>query len=152
MPPKRAPHNPDPYAGYNFYVEWKGIIHAGFRECSGLDATQSAGEYREGTDPLTMRKLPGLVSYSNITLQRGITNNDELWKWKENLIKGIADRRDISIVLLDDQAQEKIRWNLSHCWPTSWKAPDLNATADEVAIESLELVHEGISKVEWTAN
>ncbi|MGG6297730.1 phage tail protein [Leptolyngbya sp. AN02str] len=148
--PTVYPNRRDPLAGYNFYVEWNNIIHAGFRECSGLDSTQSAGEYREGTDPMTMRKLPGLVSYSNITLQRGITNNNELWKWRENLIKGIADRRDISIVLLDDQAQEKIRWNLSLCWPTSWKAPDFNATADEVAIESIELVHEGISKVEWS--
>ena len=150
MPSIRAPHNPDPYAGYNFYVEWNGIIHAGFRECNGLDSSQNAGEYREGTDPPTMRKLPGLVSYANITLQRGITNNDELWKWRENVAKGVADRRDISIVLLDSEAQEKIRWNLSHCWPTSWKAPDMNATNDDMAIETLELAHEGITVDKWS--
>jgi phage tail-like protein len=148
--PSVYPIRRDPLARYNFYIEWKNIIHAGFRECSGLDSTQTAGDYREGTDPLTMRKLPGLVSYSNITLQRGMTNNDELWKWRENLTKGLVDRRDISIVLLDDQAQEKVRWNLTDCWPTSWKAPDFDATADEVAIETLELAHEGISQVEWS--
>lgn len=150
MPDIRPPHNPDPYAGYNFYVEWNGIIHAGFQQCSGLDSTQNVGEYREGTDPLTKRKLPGLVSYSNITLQRGITNNDELWKWRENLMKGNRDRREVSIVLLDEKAQEKIRWNLTNCWPSSWKAPDFNATSDEVAIETLELAHEGIKVDKWS--
>jgi phage tail-like protein len=150
MPAVRPPHNPDPYAGYNFYVEWNGIIHAGFRECSGLDATQTPGEYREGTDPLTKRKIPGLVSYSNITLQRGITNNDELWKWREILIKGTAERRNVSIVLLDDTGAEKIRWNLTQCWPTSWKAPSFNATSDELAIESLELAHEGVTVDKWS--
>jgi phage tail-like protein len=150
MPDTKSPHHPDPYNGYNFYVEWKGIIHAGFQQCSGLDSTQNVGEYREGTDPRTKRKIPGLVSYSNITLQRGITNNSELWKWRENVMNGNSDRREISIVLLDDKAQEKIRWNLTNCWPSSWKAPDFNATSDEVAIESLELTHEGIKVDKWS--
>ena len=150
MPNIKAPHNPDPYAGYNFYIEWSGVIHAGFRECSGLDSTQEAGTYREGTDPMTMRKLPGLVTYANITLQRGITNNDELYKWRQNIVSGVTDRREVSIVLLDDQAQEKIRWNLTNCWPTSWKAPGLNATTNDVAIESLEIVHEGIKVDKWS--
>lgn len=150
MPDIKPPHRPDPYGGYNFFVEWNGIIHAGFQKCSGLDSTQSAGEYREGTDPLTKRKLPGLNTYSNITLERGITNNDELWKWRQNLMQGTADRRDISIVLLNDQGEEKIRWNLSYCWPSSWKAPGLDATADGAAIETLELVHEGITVDKWS--
>jgi phage tail-like protein len=150
MPDIRPPHNPDPYGGYNFFVEWNGIIHAGFKQCSGLDSTQSAGEYREGTDPLTKRKIPGLNSYSNITLQRGITNNDELWKWRQSLMQGTADRREISIVLMDDKGVEKIRWNLSNCWPLSWKAPDFDATNDDVAIETLELVHEGITVDKWS--
>lgn len=145
----KPPHNPDPYSVYNFYVEWNGIIHAGFKECSGLDSSQNAGEYREGTDPLTMRKIPGLVSYSNVTLQRGITNNPELWEWRAKVAAGTVERRSLSIVLLDDTGEEKIRWNLTNCWPTSWKAPDFNATTDEVAIESLELAHEGITVDTW---
>lgn len=148
--PTVYPNRVDPLAGYNFYVEWTGIIHAGFRECTGLDSTHSAGDYREGTDPITMRKIPGLITYSSITLQRGITTNDELWRWHNSVKEGGNFRRDISIVLLDDQANEKVRWNLTHCWPASWKAPSFNATADEIAIESLELAHEGISKVEWS--
>ncbi|MBD2251986.1 phage tail protein [Nostoc parmelioides] len=150
MPAIKPPHQPDPYSGYNFYVEWNGILHAGFQECSGLGSTQNAGEYREGTDPPTKRKLPGLVSYSNITLRRGITNNDELWKWRENVMRTGLDRRSISIVMLDHTGQEKIRWNLSNCWPTTWNGPSMNATSDETAIESLELVHEGISVDTWS--
>jgi phage tail-like protein len=148
MPASNA-HKPDPYHGYNFFVEWNSIIHAGFRQCSGLSASQTAGDYREGTDPPTMRKLPGLNTYSNITLQRGITNNKELWSWRENVMKGNADRRDISIVLMDQTGQEKIRWNLSNCWPVTWTAPDFDATTDGAAIETLELVHEGFTVDDW---
>ncbi|MFO5437505.1 MAG: phage tail protein [Dolichospermum sp.] len=136
----------DPYSGYNFWVEWDGIIHAGFRECSGLTATRAAGTYREGTDKtLTQRQIPGLNSYGNISLKRGITDNQELWKWHKTLQDGTAERRNVSIILADDQGQEKIRWHLENCWPTTWNAPDFNATSDEVAIETLELVHEGIT-------
>ena len=150
MPSTKAPHKPDPYYGYNFYVEWNGIIHAGFRECTGLNSSQTASEYREGTDPPTKRKLMGLNNYGNITLKRGITNNDELWKWRENLMKGTADRREISIVLLDTTGAEKIRWNLTNCWPTTWSGAELNATSDEVAVETLELAHEGITVDKWS--
>jgi len=150
MPPIKPPHNPDPYGGYNFFVEWNGIIHAGFQECTGLDSTQQAGEYREGTDPLTMRKIPGLVSYSNITLSRGITNNDELWRWREEFIRGNGARREVSIVLRDDTGEERIRWNLTQCWPTTWKGADLKANADDFALETLELAHEGIKVDKWT--
>ncbi|MBD1846405.1 phage tail protein [Cyanobacteria bacterium FACHB-63] len=150
MPDIKPPHKPDPYHSYNFFVEWNGIIHAGFRQCTGLASTQNSSDYREGTDPLTMRKLPGLNSYTNITLQRGITNNDELWKWRQNLSRGTVDRRDISIVLLDQTGQEKIRWNLTNCWPTSWKAPDFDATTDGAAIESMELAYEGFTVDKWS--
>ncbi len=149
MPDVKAPHNPDPYSGYRFFVEWKGIIHAGFRECTGLTSSQNAQEYREGTDPPTMRKIPGLTSYGNVTLRRGITNNDELWQWRRAIMEGSMERRDVSIVLLDSVGQEKIRWNLVHCWPTSWTAPDFNATTDDIAVESVELVHEGIIVDAW---
>ena len=145
-----VPHSPDPYLGYNFFVEWDGIIYAGFQECSGLDTTQDAKEYREGTDPPTVRKIPGLVSYSNISLKRGITNNDELWRWRKNVMDGTVDRRNVSIVLLDQQGSEKIRWNLTHCWPTTWSAPEMNATTDDIAIENLEFVHEGVTVDKWS--
>ncbi len=146
----KPPHQPDPYFSYNFLVEWDGIIHAGFRECSGLDSSQDAAEYREGTDPLTVRKLPTLVKYSNITLKRGATNNDELWKWRAKVASGAIERRNLSIVLMDDTGVEKARWDLLNCWPTKWSGPDFNATSADVAIETLEIAHEGIAKAKWS--
>lgn len=150
MPDIKAPHRPDPYFSHNFYVEWNGIIHAGFRECTGMNSTQTASEYREGTDPPTVRKLPGMVTYGNITLKRGTTNNDELWQWRSKIMKGQVERREVSIVLLDDTGKEKIRWNLTNCWPVTWTAPDFNATSNDAAIESLELAHEGITVDKWS--
>lgn len=143
MPNTRDTH--DPFNGYNFWVEWDGIVHAGFRECAGLTASRAAATYREGTDKnLAPRQIPGLDSYGNITLKRGITDNDELWEWHKKLLAGKTERKEVSIILADDKGEEQMRWNLEKCWPINWTGPEFNATADEVAIESLELVHEGI--------
>jgi len=116
----------DPYAGYNFSVELDGITRAGFRECSGLENSQNAGEYREGTDKnLSVRKIPGLI-------------------------KGNVERHDISLTLLDDTGTPKITWNLYESWPRQWTGPSFNATADEVAIEQLVLAYERIEVDRWT--
>lgn len=136
----------DPYRVYNFLVEIDGITRAGFRECSGLDASQDPIEYREGTDPLTARKLPGLVKYSNITLKWGITDDAELWEWRKKAIDGTVERKNGSIVLMDDTGQEKLRWNFRDGWPSKWTGPSLNATGNEVGIETLEIAHEGLAK------
>ena len=80
--------NRDPYRGFNFLVEMDGITQAGFQECSGLDSTTAVVEYREGGDPNHTRKLTGLNSFSAITLKRGITDSDELWKWRLTAVDG----------------------------------------------------------------
>ena len=140
----------DPYGGYNFAVELDGVTRAGFRECSGLDSSQNAGTYREGTDKnLGMRKIPGLNTYSDITLSRGITNDSKLWDWREKAMKGAVERHDISITLLDDVGNPKITWNLYACWPTKWTGPSFSATADELAIEQLTLAYERIEVDQW---
>jgi phage tail-like protein len=136
----------DPYGGYNFLVEIDGITRAGFRECSGLDTSQDASEYREGTDPLTVRKLPGLIKYSNVTLKRGITDDAELWEWRKTVMAGQVERKNMSIILMNDAREEKLRWNLINCWPTKWEGPSFNATSSDVAVETLEIAHEGLAK------
>jgi phage tail-like protein len=138
----------DPYRAYNFLVEIDGITRAGFRECSGIDSTQAPIEYREGDErQLTVRKLPGLVTFANITLRRGITDDVELWAWRDQATQGKVQRRNGSIVLLDDTGEEKIRWNFREGWPSHWAGPSLNATsAGEVAIEELEIAHEGLTR------
>jgi phage tail-like protein len=136
----------DPYRNYNFRLEIDGITRAGFQECSGLDSSQDPIEYREGTDPLTARKLFGLVTYSNITLRWGISDDAELWEWRQQIASGNAERKNGSIVLMDDTGDEKVRWNFREGWPTRWTGPDLSASGNEVAVETLEIAHEGLVK------
>src|SRR6266545_1147757 len=137
----------DPYRSYNFLVEIDGITRAGFRECSGLDSTQTPIEYREGDEKqITVRKLPGMVTYSNITLGRGVTDDDELWRWRQTAMTGQVDRKNGSIVLLDDTGAEKMRWNFREGWQTRWSGPSFNATGSEIAIEQLEIAHEGLTR------
>ena len=136
----------DPFHSFRFLVEIDGITRAGFRECSGLDSSQDPVEYREGSDSATARKLPGLNKYSNISLKRGVTDDSELWKWRKQIIDGKVERKHGSVVLQDDAGQEKARWNFTNAWPTKWTGPTFNATANEVAIETLDLAHEGVER------
>jgi phage tail-like protein len=140
----------DPFLNYNFKLEIDGIQQAGFRECSGLDATTAPVPYREGDEKqYTSRKLPGQVTYSNISLKWGITDNHSLYDWAKKFIDGkgtVSERKNGSIVLMDSSGEEKLRWNFVFGWPTKWAGPSFNATANDVAIENLEIVHEGISK------
>jgi phage tail-like protein len=141
----------DPYSAYNFSVELDGITAAGFRECTGLENSQNAGEYREGTDRnQAVRKIPGLVTHGDITLSRGMTADDRLWKWRERVAGGQTERHDISISVLDNLGQAKITWNLYECWPRQWTGPSLNATADELAIEQLILACERVEVDRWS--
>jgi len=136
----------DPYRSYRFRVEIDGLERAGFRECSGLDFTHDPVEYREGPDPLTARKLPGLIKYSNISLKWGLSDDKELWDWRKEAMDGTVKRKNGSIVLLDDANEEKMRWNFREGWPSKWTGPSFNATGNEVAIETLEIAHEGLEK------
>jgi phage tail-like protein len=132
----------DPYFGFNFLVEIDGIAQAGFQECSGLDSTTANIDYREGGDPLHVRKLPGLNSFSPISLKRGITDSDELWKWRLTAVEGKAERKNGSVVLLDQTGAERIRWNFSNAWASKWTGPAFNSTGNAIAVETLEITHE----------
>jgi len=135
----------DPYRGFNFRVEIDNSTVAGFRECSGLTLNTDPVDYREGTDvPLSVRKLTGLRKFTNITLKRGYTDNTELWKWYKNVLNGVTDRRNGSIVLQDEEHKDVLRWNFENGWIAKWEGPTMNATSNDVAIESIEIVHERV--------
>jgi len=139
----------DPARNFNFLVELDGIAQASFSECSGLSSTIEPVDYREGGDNTTVRKLFGKTTYSDITLKRGVTSSLELWNWHYQAIQGDVDkiRKTGSIVLYDQaNAKEVARWNFVNAWPTKWEGPSLNAAGKEVAIETLTIVHEGISR------
>ncbi len=134
----------DPYAQYNFLVEIDDLSVAGFTEVGGLTTESDAIDYREGSDTNTVRKLPGLRKYTNITLKRGYTKNDELWQWRKTTIDGSTLRKSGAVILLNEQRKEVMRWNFKEGWLAKWEGPALNATTNEAAIESIEIVHEGL--------
>ena len=134
----------DPFAQFNFIVELDGIEVAGFTEVGGIAAESDVIEYREGADTPTVRKLPGLLSYSNITLKKGYTTNSELWEWRKTTLDGITERRGGSIILLDEARTPVLRWNFVNGWVSKYEGPALNSTTNEAAIESIEIAHEGV--------
>lgn len=135
----------DPYKNYAFLVEIDGIARAGFAEVSGLAAEATVIEYREGADPISStRKLPGLVKYSNVTLKRGFTTDRDLWSWWRTVADGSVERRNVAITLLDDSRTPVARWLLRNAWPAKIEAPNLSSDKNEVAIETIELAHEGL--------
>lgn len=136
----------DPFRGFNFLVEIDGITQAGFQEVSGLDSSTDAVDYREGNDPNHVRKLTGLNKFTPITLKRGVTDSDELWKWRDSAVGGKPERKNGSIVLLDETGAEKLRWNFSNAWPSKWTGPSFNSTSTAVAIETLEITHEELKR------
>ncbi len=137
----------DPFGAYNFLVEIDGITRAAFQECSGFDSTVDIIEHREGGQNTTTRKLPGMTKYSNIQLKWGLTDDRDLYDWHRRIVQGAIERKNGSIVLLDRRGDEVARWNFVRAWPSKWDGPDLNAEGTDVAIEMLELAHEGIERV-----
>lgn len=136
----------DPFRSYNFRLEIDNTTIGSFSECSGLSAEGEAVDYREGTDVLqSVRKLPGLRSYANVTLKRGMTQTDELWKWYENIANGISDRRNATIILMNELREDVIRWNVENAFVNKVEGPTLSATGNEVAVETVELVHERLT-------
>ena len=135
----------DPYGNFNFLVEIDGISLAGFSECSGLSTSVDVIEYREGGDH-TVRKLPGLARVGDITLKRGVTPSHELQDWHKNILNGVLDRRNGSIVLQDNARVEVGRWNFFNAIPCKWEGPDLNGKGNDIAIETLTLCCETLER------
>ena len=135
----------DPFVNFNFLVETGGVLAAGFSEITGMNGETQAVEYREGRDIYSnTRKLPGLSKYGNVTLKKGVVVDQDFFKWFKTGVDGDIQRLDISILLLDEQRQEKVRYNLTAAWPVKFVAPDLKAAANEIAVQSLEIAHEGL--------
>jgi len=136
----------DPFASFNFKLEIEGITVAGFSEVTGLNQESNVIDYREGQEPITPRKLPGLNKFGNITLKRGISPDLSVYNWRKTVTDGDIERRNASIVLHNEKHEEVVRWNLVNAWVSKYVGPDLKANANEVAIETVELTHEGVER------
>ncbi|MDJ0653686.1 MAG: phage tail protein [Xanthomonadales bacterium] len=140
----------DPYGGYNFLVTVNGVsddgnaVSGSFTEASGLESEVAPIEYRNGSEDITVRKIPGLKKFTNITLKRGITGDIDFWNWILAAMDGQVERAEGSVTLLDENRQEVMRWNFRRAWPCKWTGPGLNAANNEIAMETLEICHEGL--------
>ena len=135
----------DPFLTFNFAVEIDGVSSASFAECSGLVSEIEVIEYRVGNDPSRgVRKLMGLTKYSNIVLKRGLTTDRDLWNWHRENRNGAGDRRNGAVVILDETGTAVARWTFREGWISKWEGPDLDARSNEVAIETIEITHEGL--------
>lgn len=135
-----------PLVKFHFQVEWGGTS-IGFTEVSGLDIETEVVEYRHGASPEYSKiKMPGMQKFSNITLKRGTFENDnEFFTWWNSVKLNTIERRDITISLLNEEHDPVVTWKVKNAWPTKIQSTDLKADGNEVAIESMEIVHEGLS-------
>jgi phage tail-like protein len=140
--------NKNPYSAFNFTVEIDGAQIAAFQEVSGLDSESQIMEYREGSDAInSVRKLPGLEKYPNLSLKRGISGSLELWNWRKEARDGAGSFppvRNVTIQLLNEKHEPVMKWKLTNAWCSKLGGPSLNAKGNEVAIETMELAYERI--------
>ena len=144
----------DPYRNFKFRVRWDGRYVAGVSKVSALKRTTEVVEHREGGDPSTSRKSPGRTKYEAITLERGVTHDEEFEKWANkvwNYGAGLGAevslkdfRKDLVLEFYNEAGQVAIAYKVYRCWVSDWQAlPDLDANANAVAIQSLKLENEG---------
>lgn len=135
-----------PISLFHFQVEWGGS-RIGFTEVSGLTIELQTIDYREGNaQEYQVTKMPGIPQFSNITMKRGIAkSDDDFVKWIGTVRMNQIERRDLTISLLNEEHAPVVTWKVKEAFPTKVEGPTLNSTGNEVAIESVELAHEGLS-------
>ena len=135
-----------PLPKFHFQVDWGGT-RIGFTDVSGLDITNDVIEYRDGASPEYHKiKMPGQRKFSNIVLKRGIFKSDnEFYNWFNTINMNTVERRDITISLLDETLSPVVVWKVKNAWPTKVTSTDLKADGNDVAIEQLDLAHEGLT-------
>ena len=151
----------DPLPSFNFYISLVDtsstfakvmtaislVAGGGFSECSGLDCNLEIEDYNEGGENSYVHKFPTRVTYSNITLKRGVGFSEDLWNWHFSYVQGKGARRD-GIIFLRDERQVPIKfWAFKRGLPLKWSGPMFNAAQSSVAIESIEIAHEGLELI-----
>jgi phage tail-like protein len=135
-----------PIPKFHFQVEWGGS-RIGFTEVSGLDITTEVIEYRDGASPEYSKiKMPGQRKFSNITLKRGtFASDNQFYTWFNTVSLNTIERRNLTISLLNEKHEPVIVWKVKNAWPTKMTPTDLKADGNDIAIETIELAHEGLT-------
>jgi len=141
----------DPLVSSWFGVEFQGQVVGAFRECTGLGSENEVVEYKASGEKgeFVIKKVPGRLKWNNITLKRGITDAMDMWKWRKLVEQGkiTEARKNGTITMYNQQGDAIAKWNFTNAWPSKLTGPSANAGNNEVAIEELELTHEGYERV-----
>ena len=140
----------DPYLNYRFVVQVGSLLFGGFSEVTGLEVELQTETYEEGGVNTHVHTLPTRFDYPNLVLQRGMTDSQALWRWIEGGIdgNGSVTRQDGTIFMLDESGVPTWGWGFERAYPVTWSGPELRADSADVAVERLELTHEGLLKIE----
>jgi phage tail-like protein len=135
-----------PLPQFHFSVQLGDGIEAKFQEVSGLDSETHPIEFRHGDSPrFSPIKMPGLQKAGDVTLRRGVVAvGSDFWNWLNEIKMNTIKRRTVVIKLVDQSGTPKMQWSLSNAWPSKVTGADLKAAGNDIAIETLVLVHEGI--------
>ncbi|MET0395056.1 MAG: phage tail protein [Chitinophagaceae bacterium] len=134
-----------PLPKFHFSVEWGGA-KIGFSEVSGLSVETDVVEYRDGSSPEFHKiKMPGMQKFGNITMKRGtFAGDNDFYKWWNTVALNTIERRNVTISLLNENHEPVVVWKIKNAWPSKAQSTDLKSDDNGVAIETIELVHEGL--------
>lgn len=136
----------DPYMAFNFVVEIEGLLVGGFSECTGLQVETEVEEYAEGGLNEYTHHFRGRTKYPPLVLKHGLSMLDDLWFWQQDVTQGKFQRRNGTIYFLNSMQIPVTWWNFKNAFPVKWIGPELRAETNSVAFESVELVHQGLSR------
>lgn len=136
-----------PLPKFYFMVDWGSTTNIPFQEVSGLEIQAEALEYRHGNSPVFSKiNMPGMVKNNNITMKKGVFANDNtFWDWYAKIKMNTIERQNVVIKLLDEGGNPTMTWTLNNAWPTKISSTDLKSESNEVAVESIEIMHEGLT-------
>ena len=138
----------DPLVGFHYAIEVQGVVTGYFTECAGIGSEHQVIEHKivdeKGRE--SIQKIPGRLKWQDVTLKRGITDNMDIWDWREDVVQGkVGDaRRNGSIIMFNQSLEEVARWNFENAWPVKVSGPSMKADSNEFGIEELTITHEGL--------
>ena len=145
---REDPLTEDPLVGFNFALEFEGAVAGYFTECSGIGSEHEIIEQKivdKGGHEI-VRKLPGRLKFTDITLKRGITSDLKIWEWRDFAVKGDmkSARKNCSITMYSRDYKAVATWHFTNAWPSKVTGPALKSDSNEIGVEELTLVHEGM--------
>jgi phage tail-like protein len=145
---REDPITEDPLLGFNFMLELEGAVAGYFSECSGIGSENEIIDHKvvdKGGHEI-IRKIPGRLKFTDISLKRGITSDLKIWEWRDQIVQGKVKeaRKNCSITMLSRDYQPVAVWHFSNAWPSKVTGPNLKADSNEIGVEEITIVHEGM--------